>query len=247
MALSPLQKKKLKIVGWIALAVFVLISFFAPHYDSTITTSAKVPYVVPGSNDTDEMCDSTEQNLSIKNLITAVNPKKVMWSNGCVKQIYELDTDGKRHGNALLFYPDGKLKENGIYQHDALISRKQYSREGSLILENIIKDDTHDYQIGYDPKTGEFETIINVVFNKEGDPVADGEWFEFTKEPNRFLRVTTYINGVENGEKKEYRADGSLWITTEYKEGKRNGIEVNYDENGKVYATKHYVDDREVP
>ena len=38
------------------------------------------------------------------------------------------------------------------------------------------------------------------------------------KDPNRFIRVTDYVSGVENGVRKEYRPDGSLWITTEYKE-----------------------------
>lgn len=247
MALSPLQKKKLKILGWVALAVFILIMFFAPRYDNTIVSIAKVSYVEPGSNDSDETCDATEQNLLIREQIAAAKTTKVMWSNGCVKQVYQMDHNGKRHGNALIFYPDGKLKEIGVYQHDALFSRKKYSRENHLIEENIVKDTIHDFQIDYDPKTGEFESVINVVFNKEGDPVADGEWFEFTKEPNRFIRVTDYVNGIENGVKREYRPDGSLWITTEYKEGKRHGIEVYFTPEGKVEMTKHYVEDKEVP
>lgn len=247
MTLTPLQKKKLKILGWVALGVFFLILFFAPRYDNTIVPSIKVPYVEPGSNETDEICDATEQNLLIHQQITAVKTTKVMWSNGCAKQVFEMDGNGKRHGNALIFYPDGKLKENGVYEHDALVLRKKYSRDGKLILENIIKDAIHDFQIDYDPKTGEFESVINVVFNKEGDPVADGEWFEFTKDPNRFIRVTDYVNGVENGEKKEYGKDGKLMWTTEYKEGKRHGVEVYYNRDGSVYRTKHYVDDREVP
>lgn len=245
--ISPSQKKKLKILGWVALASFFLILIFAPRYDNTIVPSTKVPYVEPGSNDFDETCDATEQNLLIHERITADKTTKVMWSNGCMKQIFELDADGKRHGNALIFYPDGKLKEIGVYQHNALLSRKKYSSENHLIEENIAKDTLHDFQIDYDPKTGDFESVINVVFNKEGDSVADGEWFEFTKEPNRFIRVTDYVNGIENGVRKEYRHDGSLWITTEYKDGKRHGIEVYYTPEGKVETTKHYVEDKEVP
>ena len=246
MTLTPIQKKKLKILGWVALGVLVLIVFFAPRYDNTIVPSTKVPYVEPGSNETDETCDATEQNLLIREQITADKATKVMWNNGCVKQVFEMDSNGKRHGNALLFYPNGRLKEIGVYQHDALLSRKKYSRENPLIEENIAKDTLHDFQIDYDPKNGDFESVINVVFNKEGDPVADGEWFEFTKDPNRFIRVTDYVNGIENGVRKEYRPDGSLWITTEYKEGKRHGIEVYYTPEGKVEVTKHYVEDKEV-
>ncbi len=244
--ISPLQKKKLKILGWIAFTVFILILFFAPRYDNTIVPISKVPYVVAGLNETDETCDATEQNLLADEQITAAKISKVMWSNDCIKQVFEHDSEGKRHGNALVFYPNGKLKEIGVYEHDALLLRKKYSRENHLIEENIIKDATHSLQINYDPKTGELETVVNVAFNKKGDPVADGEWFEFTKDPNRFIRVTNYVNGVENGARKEYRFDGSLWITTEYKEGKRNGIEVYYAPDGKVEATKYYIDDREV-
>lgn len=247
MTLSPSQKKKLKILGWVALAAFALPVFFPFRYDHTVVPIAKVPYVEPGSNETDEPCDASTQNLLIRERITAPKTTKVMWSNGCVKQVYEMDSNGKRHGNALLFYPNGKRIESGVYEHDALVSRYRYSREGNLIRVNLLKDAIHDFQIDYDPETGELESIITVMFNAEGDPVADGEWFEFTKDPNRFIRVTDYVNGIENGEKKEYRPDGSLWITTEYKEGKRHGIELYYEKSGSVYATKHYVDDREVP
>ncbi|MDD5387324.1 MAG: hypothetical protein PHQ22_09035 [Sulfuricurvum sp.] len=239
-------KQRLNIGLFVGIVALIALAFI-PRYDNTIVPIKKVPYVDPGSNDTDESCNTGEQTLLIKERIIPGTNTKVMWNNGCVKQIYELDADGKRHGNALLFYPNGKLKETGLYEHDALLSRKQYSREGNLIRVNLLKDAMHDFQIDYDPKTGELESVITVIFNAEGDPVADGEWFEFTKDPNRFIRVSAYTNGVQNGEKKEYRADGSLWITGEYKEGKRNGVEVYYTPEGKVEATKHYVDDREVP
>ncbi|UII22000.1 toxin-antitoxin system YwqK family antitoxin [Fulvivirga ligni] len=46
----------------------------------------------------------------------------------------------------------------------------------------------------------------------------------------------------ENGEMKQYRADGSVKTLITYKNGKKNGVSKNFYENGKVRQQVEYVD-----
>ncbi|MGM0518755.1 MAG: hypothetical protein ACQERD_03810 [Campylobacterota bacterium] len=52
----------------------------------------------------------SEENRKIVNqYIKTSNTQKEQWSNGAVKQIFELDEKNQKEGHALVFYVDGVL------------------------------------------------------------------------------------------------------------------------------------------
>jgi len=225
-----IKKHENKFILWFVLVIFLM--FIGGHIKNRYELS-QINY------------DTKEQEKIIDKYIKSSNSSKKMWSNGSVKQIYELNKEKVKNGKALIFYADGLLKERGDYKNGTLKYLEAFSRDGKRTHEIAYKDKTHMIQIDYN-YVNNITEIIELKYDGNANPIYDGQWIQFHYDKNYITGIRNYKDGVLNGKHTSYRDDGSLWIEVNYINGKREGAETFYTKNGAVSETRFYKNDKVV-
>lgn len=186
-----------------------------------------------------------ETNI-VNQYIKTSNTKKEQWNNGAIKQIFELNTNNEKHGNALVFYVDGKLKEKAIYENGLLKQVESFEKDGLLLHKIICKDETNCTQITYKPN-GKIDNEIDIKYlSNKSTPIFNGKWIQYHYDKQYVTRVTNYKDGKENGLSQTFREDGKLWSEVNYIDGKREGKEIIYNRDGSIFGEVFYENDREI-
>jgi antitoxin component YwqK of YwqJK toxin-antitoxin module len=142
----------------------------------------------------------------------------------------ELYAGDKKEGVALIYYPEGKVRQTIPYYNglrDGL--SREYDREGKIIS---LLEYNNDFLISREK--------INFT---DAAGQKQGEWLEFY--PGGNIRVEkNYRNDLLHGYYKEYDERGKLVVTLLYEEGKVTGTDIDtgadieivnkYDDNGRL-------------
>ena len=157
--------------------------------------------------------------------------------NGQTKEECYFDENGKKHGEEITYNSDGAVIKETRYSHGLLHGRQMRTdsrgvqefktyNNGDLVLE---REHIQRYANGNKKETGAFDSK-----NKK-----TGKW-TFWNEAGTIVQEEHYLNGMLNGERKVYDADGKPRSTEEYTDDKLNGKRIEYDENKKVTYEYNY-------
>ncbi len=72
------------------------------------------------------------------------------------------------------------------------------------------------------------------------DSIYNGRIKYYNKETKKIFSDATYVNGIKNGEYKEYNENGTLNTDLFYKDGKENGVAKIYNDDGIIYSQDYY-------
>ncbi len=187
--------------------------------------------------------DTNEQEKIINKYIKSSDISKQLWSNGSVKQIYELNKEKIKDGKALVFYVDGLLKEIGDYENDTLKYLEAFSRDAKRTYKLVYKDKTHMIQTNYNDNKS-IDAVIEFKYSASGEPIYDGVRTQYHYDKNYITGISHYKDGVLNGKDTSYWEDGSIWSEVNNINGKREGIETIYNKDGTISATQLYKNDK---
>jgi len=76
--------------------------------------------------------------------------------------------------------------------------------------------------------------------NNTSDTILNGHIKFYDTFTNKLLAEGDYINGIRNGEYRQYRENGTLTIDLLYKDGKENGKAKIFDARGEIIAEDSY-------
>ena len=163
------------------------------------------------------------------------------YENGNVKEIITTKDDDVLHGPYKLFYENGELKEEGVFENGGIRrSTKVYHENGELKEEGILENNERIGQWRFYYYSGELENEMNFNKNKLN---------EFSKsyyENGNIKSEGHFSSGLYNGLWKEYHENGNLMYEGEYKNGESQGVFKYYYENGQLKEEKTYKDGKEI-
>jgi antitoxin component YwqK of YwqJK toxin-antitoxin module len=138
------------------------------------------------------------------------------------------DEKGELNGQAVYYYPSGKIRETDEYRNGKTNGLSvTYYRNGKKKSETPMEDGKENgYYRGY---------YINGRLSAEGwlkDGKAQGDWLYYD-EPGTLTSRTHYLNGDLSGYKEEYLPNGKKSFESKYNGGWLEQI-TQYDSTGKV-------------
>jgi antitoxin component YwqK of YwqJK toxin-antitoxin module len=148
--------------------------------------------------------------------------------NGIIKEEANYK-DGMLVGSRKLFFSNGKLKENGVYDNGQASGHFIFYHENGSVWTEV------DYKDG--KKMG-----LELVYNNEGKKIKESyltndvkngvekEYYDDGK-----LKTEGYFKmGKNHGKVKKFYESGKLEIEVEFQNGKQHGLVNTYFENGKI-------------
>lgn len=190
--------------------------------------------------------DKDLQTKMLNQYIKTSNTQKEQWSNGAVKQIFELDEKNQKEGHALVFYIDGVLKEKALYEQGILKQLEAFGKDGVLLHEIVCKDSQYCTQTSFHPN-GNKDFMVDLKYRTpNANPVYHGKWTQYHYDKGYITSITTFQDGKEHGLNQTFRKDGSLWSEVNYMNGKREGKETVYNPDGSVFGEVFYKNDKEI-
>lgn len=135
---------------------------------------------------------------------------------------------GKLHGQVMLYWPNGKKKQEGYFKLDVQDSiYREWSEGGVLVLEGTYKKDK---------KQGYWNG-----FYLNGKPKITEEFIDSTRYVQAFWSpdsIQTVMNG--NGTMKNYYLDNNIKEIYNFKNGLEDGLFVEFKINGDTAVTGYY-------
>jgi len=161
--------------------------------------------------------------------------------NGLVgyTKVRELYVNGKKEGEAYVYYPNGKIKEIIPYQQGKKEGiGKEFDEKGNLITISEYHKD--------------FLVLREKINRTDKDGAKNGKWMTFYPDGKKYIEEY-YKNGVRDGFYKEFDKNGNSKVVLFYRNGKLvNLAEENdsivspvdirntYDENGNIIESGAY-------
>jgi len=161
----------------------------------------------------------------------------INWSQETINQ---LDKDGKMHGYYIKYFPNGKLRYEGKFNHGREIGTfKFYAETGEktpIVLKEFNNQNDSTKVIFFD-KTGKMQsTGIMIAKSREGI------WKYYFPDGKTLMSIEHYKNDVLEGEVKVYYKNGQLTEISRYSNGKLNGIRKRFADDGKIVEEITYKD-----
>ena len=165
--------------------------------------------------------------------ITACTGKKVTtrYDSGIVKEEYQVDDDGRKHGPYTLFYENGKVREDALYHHDTLAGKRTlYFQNGNPEVEEP-----------YDQR-GQLHGKYRQYFEEGGiklesqyvNHVITGILKVYYPE-GQVKEEVTMVDNLENGPFTEFHPNGQIQWKGTYKDGDDEfGWLEQYDSKGQL-------------
>lgn len=163
-------------------------------------------------------------------LLACTKTVKTNHDDGSIKEEYEVNKDGQKHGVYKRYYPEGVLAEtshfvNGVENGERKIYFPNGNLEYSLTNKNGLVEGKK--MVYYD--TGEL--LIDSEY-KESKVV--GKFIKYYKNGN-IIEEVTFVDDLENGPFKEYYEDGTIKWKGQYLNGDNEfGIIESYDKSGQL-------------
>ena len=89
-----------------------------------------------------------------------------------------------------------------------------------------------------------FQTITKGDYIVEGnitkDSIYNGLIKSYNKSSKKLFSECGYVNGIKNGEYKQFNENGTLIEDLFYKDGKENGLAKYYNDNGIIYSQDYF-------
>jgi antitoxin component YwqK of YwqJK toxin-antitoxin module len=155
-------------------------------------------------------------------------------SNTFAQEINSFDENGKRHGAWMKYYDNTKnLRYKGQFDHGKEVGVFEFfHQEPKGKHPSCVKEFTLDSDIAlvkYYTSTG--------VFLSEGKMKGQkrtGVWLSYERATGVLVDKETYKDGLLNGVKTSYYADGKVLQTQEFKNNLAHGKKIMYAPNGNI-------------
>lgn len=161
--------------------------------------------------------------------------------NGRVSSKGFYNDKGEREKEWTWYHDNGNIKEIAFYKNGKLEGQnKLYYDDGKPYILSNSKNDNYDGEYKYFIKRGGLKQKKHF---KEGD--LNGKYLAFfdVGEPHIEYEAN-YIDGVIDGDLKEYYANGDLYSVINFKDNLKNGKEVQYYWNKQKSLEASYKDDK---
>ena len=155
-------------------------------------------------------------------------------TNSFGQEINLLDENGERHGKWMKYF-DGtkKPRYKGQFEHGKEIGVFEFfHKEAKGSHPSCTKEYTKGsdvVKVKYFTSTGLFLSEGNMVGKKR-----EGVWLSYKRETGVIIDKEVYKNGLLNGVKTSYYADGKVLQTQEFKDDLAHGEKIMYTPNGKI-------------
>lgn len=145
---------------------------------------------------------------------------------------------GKRNGKVYMYFQKGKLQMVQTYAHDTLHGPyTEFSFSGDTLSHcTYVKGKKRGEQVRYN---GKGKVVWKCSDEENGKQVC----YHYD-ENGQLESLSTYQNGLQEGETKEWDSKGRLRRTRYYVMGKQNGPDRSYYSNGKLQTDFHFKDHR---
>ena len=155
-------------------------------------------------------------------------------SNTFGQEINSFDENGKRHGVWEKYYDNTKnLRYKGQFNHGKEVGVfKFFHQEPKGKHPSCVKEFSPDSDIAlvkYYTSTGVFLSKGKMKGKKR-----TGTWLSYERATGVLVDKEEYKDGVLNGTKTSYYADGKVLQTQEYKNNLAHGKKIMYAPNGKI-------------
>jgi len=193
------------------------INFLAGQYDGTYEEFNNNGQLVFSTNYSRGVIDGKEMQY---------------FPDGKVKAVREFRA-GQLNGRYELNYPDGKPERRGVYKNGSPEGEMiEYFQNGSIRMKAIYQKGIPRMPIVYFHPNGSIRQ--RATYNSQGDKILEENYF-----PNqKILSSVRFVNQLEEGEVKIFRADGNLQEIRNYSKGRLHGVRELYDEFGKLVETE---------
>ena len=132
---------------------------------------------------------------------------------------------GLFHGNYLLYYPTGEIKDSVIYEKGVIVKYKRFEKNGSVLKTPYKKLCTKN----------DLTCLIDV--NKDTIPFSGLALMIYS---DKSRSEDNYINGQQNGKSIYYYEKGNVSKEGNYENGFRIGKWIAYYENHKIKSAGNY-------
>ena len=157
------------------------------------------------------------------------------YANGVVQKGYY--KDGKKDGEWIVYYPNGKIKSKAIYRNNRIYgSVISYYPNGNIQEKGVWKGNKWVGEYFYYYENGKIKYHWN--YNERGK--RDGEQYYYYDNGQLYV-VGKWQNGKETGEIKEYYPNGQLRRISTWESGFRDGPYIEYYNTGQLRLKKYFV------
>ena len=149
--------------------------------------------------------------------------------------------NGKRNGETISYWPNGKIRQKGIYQDGCLVGlNEKWYETGIKESETICKI--------IDSKLNYYECSEINYWTKDGKQlIKDGTGNYLSYHDNGILQVSgAYLKGNQTGKWTWYYNNGNLQYIENFLDGKQDGEYVFYFINGQVRTRGAYSHGKQV-
>jgi antitoxin component YwqK of YwqJK toxin-antitoxin module len=167
--------------------------------------------------------------------------------------------NGVYDGEGKVYWPDGKLKEEGTYAKGVLLEGSRYDEEGILVYVGGFVDDVYEGQgkkyfaNGNMEYQGEYKAGVphgmGRTYTESGTLLYEGGFANggyagegtIYNDAGEMLYQGQFLNGMYSGMGKTLYANGFVQYSGEYSNGKPSGMGSEFYENGNVKYEGGYL------
>ncbi len=164
------------------------------------------------------------------------------FTNSIGQEINLLDENGNRHGKWMKYYDDtNTIRYKGQFDHGKEIG----------VFEFFHKDAKGNHPSCTKEFTAESDIVLVKYFTSTGVLLSQGKmigkkregvWLSFKRESGVIIDEEDYKNGMLNGVKTSYYADGKILQKQWFKNNLADGKKIMYTPNGNVISEYNFKD-----
>lgn len=184
------------------------------------------------------------------------------------QQVNQIDANGKKFGNWIKFYDNGKVKYEGQFRNDRPYGKfTYYYSEGQKKAVSVFSDDgiiahnTTYFKNGKLLAEGKYinqkkDSVWRYYLDENSNPlisteaydhgILSGESITFYPDSTNPAEIVFYQDGKKNGPLVKYFPDGKLMTESEYKNDLPNGDFIHYHPDGKVQIEGKYSNGEQI-
>jgi antitoxin component YwqK of YwqJK toxin-antitoxin module len=163
-------------------------------------------------------------------LISCQKREKIYYDNGKIKEIFQLNAKGEKHGKFESFYENGKILEKSEYKNGLLEGKRYFYYENGEIEEIQMFEEgkLKGEQLGYHENG-----VLKFKCFNEGNKL-EGKYLSYYDNGKKLLYLN-FINDLENGPFEEYYTNEVIKWKGTYRNGNKEfGLLEQFDEKGEL-------------
>jgi len=181
----------------------------------------------------------------------------VYGTNGVLISKGIIDNEGKRIGNTIFYFPDGRIKAEGNYSDNKKTGKWKFIEEdGKIEQEGNFKNDLPDgHWVWYYPdgriiREEEYlngkEDGLYVEYDENGNIITKGDYVEgeqegdWTYNVGDHSEIGKYVSGLRDGMWKYYYQNGKIQFEGTYIQGNLDGKVKLYYDTGQIMEEQYY-------